>query len=247
MNSNSSHPDVPTHVTVEIMGMPVKLRDDLVISLHVYQGETCYVIEDPLSSRFYRLGLAEYTLVSLLDGQTTIADAMGKTAVIMGAGALTEQDAAALCNWIGHHTTVCGWRSPTRSRRACLTAEKIRATESDIPKNALVQSRSLGGAADSLPRLDVQRAGSSPLAPHGDLRRQLFWGTLGQFQRPNIYDLSPRQLDMAARLVAPVKTDSRIGTRLGVQTLWRHGARSWHLVHLARAVAVRGRHLDMAF
>ena len=100
MNIDSPTANIPTHVTVDIMSMLVKLREDLAISLQVYQGETCYVIEDPLSSRFYRVGLAEYTLLSLLDGQTTIAEAMGKTAAIMGPGALTEQDTAALCKWL---------------------------------------------------------------------------------------------------------------------------------------------------
>ncbi len=100
MNFDSPSAGIPTHVTVEIMSMPIKLREDLGISLQVYRGETCYIIEDPLSSRFYRVGLAEYTLLSLLDGQTTIAEAMGKTAAIMGPHALTEQDAAALCKWL---------------------------------------------------------------------------------------------------------------------------------------------------
>lgn len=100
MNFDRPSADVPTHVTVEIMSMLVKLREDLAISQQAYRGETCYVIEDPLSSRFYRVGLAEYTLLSLLDGQTTIAEALGKTAAVMGPLALTEQDTAALCKWL---------------------------------------------------------------------------------------------------------------------------------------------------
>ena len=74
--------DVETHVAFEVMGMMPKVRDDLLISVQTYAGETCYVIEDAISSKFFRLGLAEYTLVSLLDGKTTIAEAMGRTASI---------------------------------------------------------------------------------------------------------------------------------------------------------------------
>ena len=92
--------EVPHHVTVEIVSVPLKLRDDLTVSMQIYGGQTCYLIEDPLSSRFYRVGIAEYTLLSMLDGKTTIAQAMGRTAAIMGSQALSEQDVAALCKWL---------------------------------------------------------------------------------------------------------------------------------------------------
>lgn len=97
---NDATGELPQHVTVEIMGLTPRLRDDLEISVQVYAGQTCYLIEDPISSRFSRIGLAEYTLISLLDGRTTIAEAIGQMAAIMGPEALLEQEAAALCKWL---------------------------------------------------------------------------------------------------------------------------------------------------
>ena len=95
----SSHEN-ETHVAFEVMGMMPKMREDLRINVQTYAGETCYVIEDAISSKFFRLGLAEYTLVSLLDGKTTIAEAMGHTASITGADALSERETGTLCKWL---------------------------------------------------------------------------------------------------------------------------------------------------
>lgn len=88
------------HVAFEILGMCPKLRDDIRVSVQVYAGEACYVLEDVLGSKFYRVGIAEYTFVSLLDGRTTIAEAMGQTAVICGSDALDEREVASLCKWL---------------------------------------------------------------------------------------------------------------------------------------------------
>jgi len=99
MMSNATN-ELAQHVTVEIMGLAPRLRDDLEISVQMYAGQMCYLIEDPISSRFSRVGLAEYTLLSLLDGRTTIAEAIGQMAAIMGPDALSEHEAASLCKWL---------------------------------------------------------------------------------------------------------------------------------------------------
>ncbi|MCA9177041.1 MAG: efflux RND transporter periplasmic adaptor subunit [Planctomycetales bacterium] len=88
------------HVTIDVMGLRLQSRDDLSISLQVYGGETCYLIEDPLSSRFYRVGVTEYTLLSLLDGDRTIADAMARTAELTGQHAMSEEATIAYCKWL---------------------------------------------------------------------------------------------------------------------------------------------------
>ncbi len=89
-----------THVAIEVMGMMPRMRDELRISVQAYAGETCYVIEDAISSKFYRLGMAEYTFVSMLDGKTTIAEAMGHNASVMGASALSQSETGSLCKWL---------------------------------------------------------------------------------------------------------------------------------------------------
>lgn len=96
----NNHPHQLHHAAVEVLGLTPRLRDDLEIHVQVFGGQTCYVIEDPLHSRFCRVGVAEYTLLSLLDGKTSLADALGQTATLMGTEALSEQEASSLCKWL---------------------------------------------------------------------------------------------------------------------------------------------------
>ncbi|QDT13087.1 HlyD family efflux transporter periplasmic adaptor subunit [Planctomycetes bacterium K23_9] len=97
---DASQHETEQHVAYEIMAMMPRVRDNISVSVQTYAGETCYVIEDKISSKFYRLGLAEYTFVSLLDGDTTIAEAMGRTASVCGADALSERETGTLCKWL---------------------------------------------------------------------------------------------------------------------------------------------------
>ena len=58
------------------------------------------MVEDPMTSRFFRLGLQEYTFISFLDGHTPIHEALGRLSSIMPNHRLTEQDAAGVCRWL---------------------------------------------------------------------------------------------------------------------------------------------------
>ncbi len=53
-----------------------------------------------MKSRFYRIGNAEYTFISLLDGVRTFADAFGKSCALLKEDALSEMKAASLCRWL---------------------------------------------------------------------------------------------------------------------------------------------------
>ena len=88
------------HNTVELAGIKLRLRDDLGISVREFGGEATYVIEDELASKFFRVGSAEYTFLSLLNGEATFADALGHTASVMKSDALSESEAASLCRWL---------------------------------------------------------------------------------------------------------------------------------------------------
>ena len=90
----------PQHSTYQLSGIILHVRDDLNILLREYQGQTVFVIEDELNSSYYRMGLAEYTFLTLLDGRTTFATALGKTASIMKEKALSEDQAAGFCQWL---------------------------------------------------------------------------------------------------------------------------------------------------
>ncbi|MFO0817276.1 MAG: efflux RND transporter periplasmic adaptor subunit [Pirellulales bacterium] len=84
----------------EIGDTRLLLRTDLIFTPQTDSGESYYLIEDPLNSRFFRLGLAEYTLVSLMDGQTTMHRALSWLSTVMPRHHLTENDAAGLCQWL---------------------------------------------------------------------------------------------------------------------------------------------------
>ncbi len=77
-----------------------RLRDDLRFSLRKSRHGPTYIIEDETNSKFYRVGLAEYTFLSLLDGDTTVQSAIAATAAKLGYEAFNEAEAAALCKWL---------------------------------------------------------------------------------------------------------------------------------------------------
>lgn len=86
--------------TQELTRLRLKLADDVVFTPHQYGHETYYHVELPSRSKFLRIGLAEYTFISLLDGNTSVAEALSLTARSLGPDALSEQDAAAICGWL---------------------------------------------------------------------------------------------------------------------------------------------------
>ncbi|MGB6044005.1 MAG: efflux RND transporter periplasmic adaptor subunit, partial [Pirellulales bacterium] len=64
------------------------------------QGRAGYIIEDVVNSKFFRLGMAEYHFVSLLNGKRTVRDALAMTATARPDDSLTEHDVAMLCQWL---------------------------------------------------------------------------------------------------------------------------------------------------
>jgi putative peptide zinc metalloprotease protein len=87
------------HAVEELGNLRLKLRDHLVFSPEEFSGQSCYLVEDRLTSRFYRIGADEYALVSLFDGRTTVAEALAATSQALGRDAFTEVEAAAICQW----------------------------------------------------------------------------------------------------------------------------------------------------
>ncbi len=94
-NNTTAH-----HSTVELSNCKLSLRTDLSFHLQEYNDAPCYLIEDEFNSRFYRVGLAEYHLISLLDGNTTINKAVSQSAIQLGDQAINEQDAITICKWL---------------------------------------------------------------------------------------------------------------------------------------------------
>ena len=68
--------------------------------LQEYNGAQCYLIEDEFNSRFFRIGLSEYHLVSQLDGTVTMSDAIARSSSQLGGEALGEQEAINIFKWL---------------------------------------------------------------------------------------------------------------------------------------------------
>lgn len=107
----------------ELGSMRLALRSDLQVSPRIEGGESYFVIDDPLHGRYYRLGAAEYAFVSLLDGHTTLSDALAKLSTADPRHRLSETEAAGLCRWLARQDLA---QTPESSRpdRLAARAEK---------------------------------------------------------------------------------------------------------------------------
>ncbi|MFQ3670063.1 MAG: HlyD family efflux transporter periplasmic adaptor subunit [Verrucomicrobiia bacterium] len=77
-----------------------RTRSSLRFTFQEFGGQRCCVVEDPLTSKFHRLGLPEYRLLTHLDGKTTFAEAFARASLESGQDALNEQEAVALLHWL---------------------------------------------------------------------------------------------------------------------------------------------------
>ncbi len=76
------------------------LRRELVFRLQTFCGKQCYVVEDPASARFFRIGLVEYAFISRLDGRRTIGEVLRDTIQSRADCVFTPSDALAICQWV---------------------------------------------------------------------------------------------------------------------------------------------------
>jgi putative peptide zinc metalloprotease protein len=85
------------------------LRADLRFTPAEFDSEACYMIEDPVRGKFFHIGSDEFTLISLLDGKNTIAQAIGLSAATLRERAFTENEAMSVCHWLlESQLAVCG-------------------------------------------------------------------------------------------------------------------------------------------
>ncbi len=99
-NNLASLTPAQDHRVREIRSLKLKLRSDLKFSPHIEAGEECYLVEDSQRSRYFRIGIAEYFLVSMFDGKTTVGEAMVRLAQTECARTLDETQVTAVCKWL---------------------------------------------------------------------------------------------------------------------------------------------------
>ncbi len=86
--------------TAELLEVRPQLRDDLRLSFRTSGGKMLCMVEDPINSAFYQIGMNEYRLVSLMDGQTAISEAISLTSAELGADAFDENEALSIVRWL---------------------------------------------------------------------------------------------------------------------------------------------------
>ncbi len=86
--------------TLNLNCTKVQLRDDLMFAPQTHHGEVFTHIECVGKGSFYRIGYAEYVFISLLDGQTTFAEALAISAQRLAAHSLSTQQATTITLWL---------------------------------------------------------------------------------------------------------------------------------------------------
>jgi putative peptide zinc metalloprotease protein len=86
--------------TRELTTCRLKLSDELIFVPQEHAGSTFYHIEAPSKGRFYRVGYPEYVFLSLLDGRTTMAQAVTLSVRALGAEALSQPKALEVALWL---------------------------------------------------------------------------------------------------------------------------------------------------
>lgn len=85
--------------TFEFSQARLKLKESLRFTMRESGGGIEYLVEDEVIGRFYRIGHAQYTFLTMLDGRRTVSDALMKTASLVRELAIDESEAANLCKW----------------------------------------------------------------------------------------------------------------------------------------------------
>src|ERR1051325_12174881 len=72
------------------MNTPIGLRKDLVVSRHQQRDGVSYIIKDPATGRFFRIGEVEHFLAERLDGVTPLEQIRKATEETFGAHIRSE-------------------------------------------------------------------------------------------------------------------------------------------------------------
>lgn len=78
----------------------IAIRRELTFTPQPGDRDLHYIIEDPIRSKFYRVGSAEYEFISRLDGRRSINDVLDEVARDCPEQSILRPDAAAICKWL---------------------------------------------------------------------------------------------------------------------------------------------------
>ena len=92
--------DDPDHAVLDVRQLRPRLRRDIRITEQIFRGESWFVIQDPITTQFHRLGPAEYRFVRQLDGKRAVGEILQSLAAELGEDTLSPGLAAQLLNYL---------------------------------------------------------------------------------------------------------------------------------------------------
>jgi putative peptide zinc metalloprotease protein len=90
----------PDHAVLDVRQLRPKLRRDVRIHEQVFRGESWFIVQDPITVQFHRLGPTEYRFIRELDGQQSVGQILQRLAGELGEDTLSPQLAAQLLNYL---------------------------------------------------------------------------------------------------------------------------------------------------
>lgn len=85
----------------ELANLYPKIRSNIRFTFQIIKNTPGYVVEDPINSRYYRIGVVEYKFVSLLNGKRSVADAIRIVTDSMAEEALDHHEVVQILHWLG--------------------------------------------------------------------------------------------------------------------------------------------------
>ncbi len=91
----------PDHAVLDVRQLRPKLRRDVRINEQTFQGESWFIVQDPITCQYFRLGPTEYRFIRELDGRRTVGEILQQMAGELGEDTLSPDLAARLLNYLG--------------------------------------------------------------------------------------------------------------------------------------------------
>ncbi|MEZ6120996.1 MAG: hypothetical protein R3C28_31120 [Pirellulaceae bacterium] len=85
---------------IDVSSTKLCVRSDVSFSLRRRNGQCFHLLEDPVTGRYFQIGFPEYVFLSQCNGKQTIAQAISRTAMILGHDAFSESEAFAISKWL---------------------------------------------------------------------------------------------------------------------------------------------------
>lgn len=113
---------------IDLAQQKLRLADDVLVWPMHEAGESVYRLEIPSLHKFFRVGIEEYTFISLLDGNCTVPQACGLTAAKHGRKAPSGEQAMSIARWLIENelALIEGEQQPARDPKRPSSSEKKR-------------------------------------------------------------------------------------------------------------------------